>query len=81
MNAKLLKWIVLGVALLLMVFVFTQSCTSVKSTERGVSVLFGKVQEDKDIYAGLNFKLPFVERIHKYSIEMEEYVRTRLRLL
>jgi regulator of protease activity HflC (stomatin/prohibitin superfamily) len=31
--------------------------------------MFGKVQEDKDIHAGLNFKLPFVESIKKYSIE------------
>lgn len=63
------KLIIAGVSLLLIVFLVLNSCSTVKSTERAVSVMFGKVQEDKDIHAGLNFKTPFVENIKKYSIE------------
>lgn len=63
------KLIVAGVSLLLVLFLVLNSCSTVKSTERAVSVMFGKVQEDKDIHAGLNFKIPFIESIKKYSIE------------
>jgi regulator of protease activity HflC (stomatin/prohibitin superfamily) len=63
------KLIVAGVSLLLVLLLVLNSCSTVKSTERAVSVVFGKVQEDKDIHAGLNFKIPFIESIKKYSIE------------
>ena len=65
MNKSL---IVLAIVLVLLFAIITQSCTTVKSTERGVSVVFGKVQ-DREIDSGLNFKIPFVENIKKYSIE------------
>lgn len=65
MNKSL---IVLAIVLVLLFAIITQSCTTVKSTERGVSVMFGKVQ-DREIDSGLNFKIPFVENIKKYSVE------------
>jgi len=67
------KLIVAAVIVLLAVLLITQSCTAVKSTQRGVSLKFGRVQEDRQIHAGLNFKVPFIEQIHKYSIEPIQY--------
>lgn len=65
-----------ALVLILVVLVFfvllgVNSCTTVQSTQRGVSVKFGQVQE-KEIHAGLNFKVPFVEKIKKYSIEPKQ---------
>ena len=74
------KLVVVGVVLLFVVFLVLNSCSTVKSTERAVSVMFGKVQEDKDIHAGLNFKLPFVESIKKYSIEPNQINLTLFRV-
>lgn len=71
---KVKKWmIVVGVIIMLLLVMVPQSITTVKSTERGVSLKFGEVQEQKNIKAGLNFKTPFIERIQKYSIEPSQY--------
>lgn len=66
---KIKTLIVLGIVLLLSLVVLGQSCTAVKSTQRGVKVRFGEVQETKVVKSGLNFKMPFIEKIDKYSIE------------
>lgn len=74
MNEKKIKRLIIaGVVSAFLVLVLINSCTSVKSAQRGVSVRFGKVQENKDIQSGLNFKAPFIERIDKYSIEPNQY--------
>ncbi len=65
--------VIVGIVLVLFLVLGTQSCTSVRSTERGVSIRFGKVQDNKDIHSGLNFKAPFIEKIKKYSIEPRQF--------
>lgn len=68
-----IKKIIIGVVATLVVLItLSNSFYTVKSTERGVLSTFGKVEE-KVVEPGLHAKVPFVQRIDKYTIVPQEY--------
>ena len=62
MDKKYIKWIVIGVIVLLALIVLLNSFTSVPTGFVGVKTHFGKVQNDV-LQEGLNGKIPFIEHI------------------
>lgn len=68
MMRDLKKIIIGGVVAVVAVIVLAQSCTIVQQRERGVKFTMGKVSSDEIIQPGMNFKVPFVQKIKKYSI-------------
>ena len=67
-NKKMIK---IGAIVLIVLVLFTSSFTTIKSGEVGVRVRFGKVV-DKSTNEGVNFKIPFIERIEKMNVKVQK---------
>ncbi len=61
-NRKTIKWIVLGIILIVAVIVLFNSFKTIPTGCVGVKTQFGKVQNDV-LQEGLNGKIPFIEKI------------------
>lgn len=68
---KITKVSILGVILLFMFITFMSSFTTVKSGEVGLKVRFGKIV-DNSIEEGINFKIPYIEKIKKVNIKVQK---------
>ena len=66
------SFIFIGIIILLVLFISTQSCTVVGPTERGIKVTMGVASEDV-IEPGLVLKMPFVQKIQKYDLTPIQY--------
>lgn len=62
MEKKYIKWIVIGVIVLLALIILFNSFKSIPTGFVGVKTQFGKVQNDV-LQEGLNGKIPFIEKI------------------
>lgn len=62
MEKKYIKWIIIGVIVLLALITLFNSFTTVPTGFVGVKTHFGKVQNDV-LQEGLNGKIPFIEKI------------------
>lgn len=62
MERKYIKWIILGIVVLLAIITLFNSFKSVPTGYVGVKTQFGKVQNDV-LQEGLNGKVPFIEKI------------------
>lgn len=62
MERKYIKWIVIGIIVLLAIITLFNSFKSVPTGYVGVKTQFGKVQDDV-LQEGLNGKVPFIEKI------------------
>ncbi|MDO4996867.1 MAG: prohibitin family protein [Bacilli bacterium] len=67
-NKKMIK---IGAIAIIVLVLFTSSFTTIKSGEVGVRVRFGKVV-DKSTNEGVNFKIPFIERIEKMNVKVQK---------
>ena len=67
-NKKMIR--ICAIALIVLIL-FTSSFTTIKSGEVGVRVRFGKVV-DKSTNEGVNFKIPFIERIEKMNVKVQK---------
>ena len=68
---KLGKGILIGVVVVLLIIIFFASFTTIKSGEVGLKVRFGKIV-DSSMNEGVNFKIPFVEKIVKVNIKVQK---------
>ena len=62
MERKYIKWIIIGIVVLLAIITLFNSFKSVPTGYVGVKTQFGKVQNDV-LQEGLNGKVPFIEKI------------------
>lgn len=62
MERKYIKWIIIGIVVLLAIITLFNSFKSVPTGYVGVKTQFGKVQDDV-LQEGLNGKVPFIEKI------------------
>lgn len=62
MERKYIKWIIIGIIVLLAIITLFNSFKSVPTGYVGVKTQFGKVQDDV-LQEGLNGKVPFIEKI------------------
>lgn len=62
-----MKRIITGVAAVLLIALIAFSFSTVKSTQRGVMLTFGK-PGDKILEPGLHIKLPIIQKVKKYSV-------------
>ena len=70
-NVKLPNLILATVVSIFVVFTLFNSFTTIKSGEVGLRVRFGKII-DSNLEEGLNFKLPYVEKIVKVNIKVQK---------
>lgn len=61
----------IGIIILITIILFSSSITTIKSGEVGIRVRFGKVI-DKSTNEGVNFKIPFIERIEKMNVKVQK---------
>jgi len=62
--------IIFGIGLIVLVL-FAFSFTTIKSGEVGIRTVFGKVV-DRKTQEGINFKIPFIERIEKVNVKVQK---------
>ena len=70
MNLK--KWIIAGIAALLLLLIGANSCSVIGPTERGIKVTLGVANENV-MQPGLTLKAPFIETIQKYDLTPIQY--------
>ena len=68
LNLKKIIFIILGIFILITLFC---SFTTVKSGEVGLKTRFGKIT-DSTITEGINFKIPYIEKIVKVNIKVQK---------
>lgn len=61
----------IGIIIVITIILFSSSITTIKSGEVGIRVRFGKVV-DKSTNEGVNFKIPFIERIEKMNVKVQK---------
>lgn len=61
----------IGIIIVITIILFSSSLTTIKSGEVGIRVRFGKVV-DKSTNEGVNFKIPFIERIEKMNVKVQK---------
>lgn len=61
----------IGIIIVITIILFSSSITTIKSGEVGIRVRFGKVI-DKSTNEGVNFKIPFIERIEKMNVKVQK---------
>ncbi len=71
MNKNTSLLIVTGAVLVLVIITGISSCSVVSPTERGIVVTLGRVG-DSVLSSGLHFKIPFIQKIKKYSISPKQ---------
>lgn len=73
MRDLLKKKNVIGIisGIILVLFLFVCSFTTIRSGEVGIRVRFGKVI-DKSTSEGVNFKIPFIEKIEKMNVKVQK---------
>ena len=59
------------VPIILIIILFFSSFTTIKSGEVGIRIRFGKVV-NKETTEGINFKIPFIEKIEKMNIKVQK---------
>lgn len=62
MDKKYIKWVIIGIIVLLALIVLFNSFTTIPTGYVGVKTHFGKVQNDV-LQEGINGKIPFIEKI------------------
>jgi regulator of protease activity HflC (stomatin/prohibitin superfamily) len=75
MKKSLIKWIVLGIILIVAVSLGLNCCSSVGPTEKGVMLTFGK-PSDESLDPGLHFKSPIGQEIRTWDLSPIEYSKT-----
>ena len=65
---KIGSFVLLGIFIIVLFF---SSFTTVKSGEVGLKVRFGKIV-DTQINEGINFKIPFVEKIIRVDVKVQK---------
>jgi regulator of protease activity HflC (stomatin/prohibitin superfamily) len=75
MKKSLIKWIVLGIVLIVAVSLGLNCCSSVGPTEKGVMLTFGK-PSDESLDPGLHFKSPIGQEIRTWDLSPIEYSKT-----
>lgn len=70
-NKKMIKQILVGVVISILFITLLKSITTVPTGYVGVKTRFGKVQNDT-IQEGLNFKVPFIEKIVKIDCRTQK---------
>lgn len=75
MKKSLIKWIVLGIILIVAVSLGLNCCSSVGPTEKGVMLTFGK-PSDESLEPGLHFKSPIGQEIRTWDLSPIEYSKT-----
>ena len=73
MNKKLIKTIVISLAVFLLALILClNSCSIISPNERGVKVTLGQVEGDV-IQPGMKMHAPFITRIRKFRLEPKTY--------
>ena len=54
-------------SLFVLIFLLYDACFIVKETEQSIVLRFGRIVTDKPLYAGLHFKVPFIEKIESFE--------------
>jgi regulator of protease activity HflC (stomatin/prohibitin superfamily) len=75
MKKSLIKWVVLGIVLIVAVSLGLNCCSSVGPTEKGVMLTFGK-PSDESLDPGLHFKSPIGQEIRTWDLSPIEYSKT-----
>lgn len=75
MKKSFIKWIVLGIILIVAVSLGVNCCSSVGPTEKGVMLTFGK-PSDESLDPGLHFKSPIGQEIRTWDLSPIEYSKT-----
>ena len=70
LNLK--KWIIAGVAALLLLLIGVNSCSVIGPTERGIKVTLGVASENV-LQPGLTIKAPFFQKVQKYDLTPIQY--------
>lgn len=72
MKKSLIKWIVMGVILIVVVAFGVNCCSSVGPTEKGVMLTFGKPSTES-LDPGLHFKSPIGQEVRTWDLSPIEY--------
>lgn len=72
MKKGLIKWIILGVSLIILIIVGLNCCSSVGPTEKGVMLTFGKPSTES-LDPGLHFKSPIGQEVRTWDMSPIEY--------
>lgn len=72
MNKKLVKFIIAGVVGLLIIITCINSCSVIGPTQRGIKISLGVANENV-LNSGLQFKIPFIQKIKKYDLTPIQY--------
>ena len=67
-GIRVATYIVIGI---IVFFLFLSSFTTIKSGEVGLRIRFGKIV-DSSLNEGVNFKIPFIEKIKKVNIKVQK---------
>lgn len=67
-GIRVATYIVIGI---IVFFIFLSSFTTIKSGEVGLRIRFGKIV-DSSLNEGVNFKIPFIEKIKKVNIKVQK---------
>lgn len=68
---KVIKWVLVGLAVVLVIILLFGSFRTISSGQVGIRVRFGKVISTQ-MDEGINFKIPFVEKIVKMNIQVQK---------
>ena len=70
-EKKYRKITIIGIIIIAIIILFTSSFKTIKSGQVGIKTRFGKVI-DTQMNEGINFKLPFIEKIIKMNIQVQK---------
>ena len=70
-EKAIIKRIILGVIIIFVIITAFCSFKTIKSGEVGLRVRFGKIV-DSSLNEGINFKIPYIERIVKVNIKVQK---------
>ena len=72
MKLKKIKYSIIILIVLLVIISFFSSFRTIKSGEIGLRIRFGKIV-DNSLKEGINFKIPYIEKIKKVNIKVQKY--------